>query len=137
MNTQSVWVALCRDAIQELRAAVKQAKFYRAACCQAFAAALAAQLALEHFVHCGSLSTSLAQQQQRLCASMTAAIELAQRRIQVKSASAVFKHRNAWQDEDQVHMPCNVQTPKHLHRMKNKQPFPAIGSPGAMSKAVV
>lgn len=96
MNTQSVWVAQCRDAIQELRAAVKQAKFYRAACCQAFAAALAAQLALEHFVHSGSLSTSLSQQQQRLCASMTAAIELAQRRIQVKATSALLCNVLAW-----------------------------------------
>lgn len=120
MNTQSVWVEHCRDAIQELRVAVKQAKLYRAACCQAFAAALAAQLASEHFVHSGSLSTSLAQQQQRLCASMTAAIELAQRRIQVNSASAIVCNMRmamqCCQDEDRVHMPCNVLSPKHLHR---------------------
>lgn len=85
MDTQSVWVAQCRDAVQDLRAAVKQAKLHRAACCQIFAAALAAQLALEHSVHSSITSTRQAQQQQRLCASMIAAIELAQRRIQVKS----------------------------------------------------
>ena len=86
MDTQSVWVVQCRDAVQGLRAAVKQAKFHRAACCQVFAAALAAQLALEHSERSDSVNSSQVQQQQRLCASMTAALELAQRRIQVDPA---------------------------------------------------
>ena len=86
MDTQSVWVVQSREAVQDLRVAVKQAKFHRAACCQVFAAALAAQLALEHSVENGILNSRQAQQQQRLCASMTAALELAQRRIQVNNA---------------------------------------------------
>ena len=85
MNTQSVCVVQCREAVQDLRAAVRQAKFHRAACCQVFAAALAAQLALEHSAESGILNSGQSQQQQRLCASLTAAIELAQQRIQVNT----------------------------------------------------
>lgn len=46
-------------------------------------AALGAALALEQAVYGGSLHTCKAQELQRLCASVTAAIELAQQRVQV------------------------------------------------------
>ena len=87
MNATSVWVEHCSDGVQSLWAAVRQAKRHRAACCKLFAAALAAQLALQHLLHSSAMSTSQAQQLQRLCASITAAIELAQQRVQVTRLS--------------------------------------------------
>ena len=77
------WVAQCKDCVEALRADIKQAKSQRARCCQVLAAALAAQLALEHTVHLEGLSLRQAQALQQLCASTFAAIELAQQRVQV------------------------------------------------------
>ena len=82
-NALCLWAAQSRDAVQNLRALVRQTKRHRAACCHLYAAAIAAQLALEQSVHSNLSSTSLAEQQQKICASITAAIELAQQRVQV------------------------------------------------------
>ena len=77
------WVARCKDSVEGLRADIKQAKSERARCCQVLAAALTAQLALEHTVHMEGLSLRQAQALQQLCASTFAAIELAQQLVQV------------------------------------------------------
>ena len=77
------WVAQCKDSVEALRADIKQAKSQRDRCCQVLAAALAAQLALEHTVHLEGLNLRQAQALQQLCASTFAAIELAQQRVQV------------------------------------------------------
>ncbi|DBA83679.1 TPA: hypothetical protein ACH3X1_006228 [Trebouxia sp. C0004] len=87
------WVAQCKDSVEALRADIKQAKSQRARCCQVLAAALAAQLALEHTVHLEGLSLRQAQALQRLCASTFAAIELAQQRVQDCNAqSGIVKY---------------------------------------------
>jgi len=88
MEQYTLWVTQCRDAVESLRADVKQAKSHRAKCCQVLAAALAARLALEHTIHDDGLSTRQAQHLQRLCASTVAAVELAQQRVQVALFSA-------------------------------------------------
>lgn len=90
MNATTVWAEHCSDAVQSLWAAAKQAKRHRAACSKLFAAALAAQLALQQLLHSRTPSISQAQQQQRLCASITAAIELAQQRVQVTALCKVL-----------------------------------------------
>ncbi|DBA72008.1 TPA: hypothetical protein ACH3X2_010748 [Trebouxia sp. C0005] len=87
------WVAQCKDSVEALRADIKQAKSQRARCCQVLAAALAAQLALEHTVHLEGLSLHQAQALQQLCASTYAAIELAQQRVQDCNAqSGIIKY---------------------------------------------
>lgn len=135
MNTQSVWVVQCREAVQDLQAAVKQTKMHRASCCQVFAAALAAQVASEIFLLSSILSSSQAQQQQRLCASVTAAIELAQRRIQVNTVHQQCCATCAWsclaclQSKNVLGtMSCRYKLPSPL----NTQPQlaePRFGSP--------
>ena len=80
------WVEECKAAVQALRSTTKQAKAHREECCSVLGAALAAALALEQAVYSCALSTAKAQELQRLYAAVTAAIELAQQRVQVSKA---------------------------------------------------
>ena len=77
------WIQECKEAVHTLRMCIKQAKCHREKCCSVLGAALGAALALEQAVYNGSLHTRKAQELQRLCAAVTAAIELAQQRVQV------------------------------------------------------
>ena len=77
------WVAQCKESVEALQADIKQATSHRARCCQVLAAALAAQLALEHAVHIEGLTSHQSQALQQLCASTFAGIELAQHCVQV------------------------------------------------------
>lgn len=79
------WIQECKEAIHTLRLCIKQARAHREKCCSVLGAALGAALALEQAVYSGSLQTGRAQELQRLCASVTAAIELAQQRVQVST----------------------------------------------------
>ncbi len=83
------WIQECKEAIHTLRMCIKQARTYREKCCSVLGAALGAALALEQAVYSGTLHTGAAQELQRLCAAVTAAIELAQQRVQV-SCSLYF-----------------------------------------------
>ena len=80
------WIQECKEAIHTLRMCIKQAKAHREKCCSVLGAALGATLALEQAVYSGTLHTGKAQELQRLCAAVTAAIELAQQRVQVSCA---------------------------------------------------
>ncbi len=77
------WIQECKEAIHTLLMCIKQARAYREKCCSVLGAALGAALALEQAVYSGTLHTGEAQELQRLCAAVTAAIELAQQRVQV------------------------------------------------------
>ena len=77
------WIQECKEAIRTLRMCIKQARAYRERCCLVLGAALGAALALEQAVYSGTPHTGAAQELQQLCAAVTAAIELAQQRVQV------------------------------------------------------
>ena len=79
------WIEECKAAVQALRLTTKQAKAHREKCCSVLGAALAAALALEQAVYSCALNTVKAQELQRLYAAVTAAIELAQQRVQVST----------------------------------------------------
>ena len=81
------WIQDCKEAIHTLRMCVKSARAHRSRCCALLGAALGASLALEQAVYSGTLQISKAQELQRLCASVTAAIELAQQRVQVSACA--------------------------------------------------
>ena len=87
------WIQDCNEAIHTLRLCIKQARAYRERCCAVLGAALGAVLALEQAVYSGSLHTGKAQELQRLCASVTAAIELAQQRVQVSTLAQTLAKR--------------------------------------------
>ena len=80
------WIQECKEAIHTLRMCIKQARAHREKCCSVLGAALGSTLALEQAVYSGTLHTEKAQELQRLCATVTAAIELAQQRVQVSCA---------------------------------------------------
>lgn len=87
------WIQECKEAIHTLRICIKQARAYREKCCSVLGAALGAALALEQAVYSGTLHMGDAQELQRLCAAVTAAIELAQQRVQVYgSQSGIRKY---------------------------------------------
>ena len=92
MDLNSAWVKQYGDAVQSLQGVVKHAKNHRTACCHILAAAIAAQLALEHSAQSSTLDLSQAQRQQRLCASMMAAIGLAHQRVQVHEPWKCLNH---------------------------------------------
>lgn len=81
------WIEECKGAVQALRLTTKQAKAHREKCCSVLGAALAAALALEQAVYSCALNTVKAQELQRLYAAVTAAIELAQQRVQVSNVN--------------------------------------------------
>ncbi|KAL0038253.1 hypothetical protein WJX79_010194 [Trebouxia sp. C0005] len=87
------WIQECKEAIHTLRMCIKQARAHREKCCSVLGAALGAALALEQAVYSGTLHTGKAQELQRLCAAVTAAIELSQQRVQVYGGqSGVWKY---------------------------------------------
>ncbi|DBB01412.1 TPA: hypothetical protein ACH3X1_000077 [Trebouxia sp. C0004] len=87
------WIQDCKEAIHTLRMCIKQARAYREKCCSVLGAALGAALALEQAVYSGTLHRGKAQELQQLCAAVTAAIELAQQRVQVYgSQSGIRKY---------------------------------------------
>lgn len=81
----SEFISQCKEAVQQLRGSIQGATSHRAKCCEVLGAALTAILALDQAVHSSSWqyqSRSL----QRLCGEVIAAVDLAQRRVQIFSS---------------------------------------------------
>ena len=98
------WVAQCKQSVEALQADIKQATSHRAKCCQVLAAALAAQLALEHAVHREGLTSHQSQALQQLCASTFAGIELAQLCIQVTGVMRLLSQDTlSWKHSAEMH----------------------------------
>lgn len=100
------WVAQCKQSVEALQSDTKQATFHRARCCQVLAAALAAQLAVEHAVHKEGLTSRQSQALQQLCASTFAGIELAQQCIQVIGEMRLLLQDNCLTN---IQLKCTIQ----------------------------
>lgn len=75
-------VSQCKKSVQQLRSSIKEATSHRAKCCQVLGSALTAILAVDQAVRSPSQHPP-SRGLQKLCGEVIAAVDLAQRRVQV------------------------------------------------------
>ena len=99
-------VSQCKESVQQLRSSIKEAKSHRGKCCEVLGAALTAILALDQAVHSSSQHAPPSQGLQKLCGEIIAAVDLAQRRVQVclLSSHCAWAHHIMMDRFDLLHL---------------------------------